>query len=529
MTVLIKDERYSQAMQTDEGDNMWKWTCMISLIFTAVSAGAVELTGPENDARFGRRDTVPVFTWQNTDGQDLTYCFELSLDADFSTSALFYVQESRFDLGHYLTETEWAYLAFRAYWRVSINQVQSEIRMFTKTSLVPPRVHFDFDARYGYSESAPMIPWDSVDGAGGYVIEFASDPSFAHGVRVPWETPRLDLSSEIPADVWRTCSCYVYFRVWATDFSGLDGPHYQIFKLSKTVTPPPGIGQPSGRYFGAREDFPEFVWGGHPDFSFYHIQIARDGRWERDPLTYETMGNQLNLGDVMAREEWELMWGSYGWRVAGIERSGAATPWSESTNISKCGGSVITALGDSITTGGVCVPESWVDGMEYSLEQQFGDIVLFNASVGGTKSKWGEEVIEPVLGYSLPEFILLLFGANDSVDPGNCEPPYGCDVAGHLRNMVYSAREFGTVPIISTVLPVNPEGAHNYHQFRVDLYNEEILAMAEEENVHLVDLNAVMWSIGDLPALYCDWGHPNELGNALIAEEFQYAISEYWQ
>jgi lysophospholipase L1-like esterase len=93
--------------------------------------------------------------------------------------------------------------------------------------------------------------------------------------------------------------------------------------------------------------------------------------------------------------------------------------------------------------------------------------------------------------------------------------------------MVYTSRMFGTIPIIATILPVNPDGPFAYNQFRVDMYNDEIRAMAQAEQVHLVDLNALAWAYGDISALFCDWGHPNEIGTDLIADAFYDAVKSY--
>lgn len=502
---------------------------LLGILLIAGGASASVLISPGEDARFGRWDDIPAFTWNDVAQSGESYWIEFSLDPDFETDvARIQVDGTVFDLGKYVSTDDWMHLAFRAFWRVAWESSISQARMFTKTPIVPPRVHFPFDARHGPGDPAPRIEWEAVFGSTGYRMEFAFDPEFSEGYRVDIESTWIDLAQEIPADDWIGSSFLIYFRVWAMDPIGLDGPYYQVFRLSKSSLPPPPVGQPSGDYFSARTDLPVFIWQAYHGFKGYQVQIARDGRWDRDPLEYETTGNHLDLSDVMAREEWEMMWGYHAWRVSAVEASGAVTPWSDDTEFYKCGGKVLTALGDSITTGGVCVPESWVDGFQYLLEQSAGDVVMFNASVGGTKSKWGAEVIGAVLQYTLPEFILLLFGANDSVDPGNCDPPYGCDVAGHLWDMVFIAREFGTIPIISTVLPVNPEGAHYYHQFRVDMYNDEIRYMASQNNVHLIDLNEAMWAHGNIPELFCDWGHPNETGNALIAHGYYSAVSEYW-
>ena len=502
---------------------MKRFVSIVFLLFitTAMSAGI--LISPEDDARFGRHESVPVFTWMAQAGAT-EYNVEFSPDQWFTTYGEVIVTDAQLDLNQYISNEEWRDLAFCIYWRVSGNFGTSEIRFLTKSAISAPRVDQPQDARFDADDPPAVIQWDSIPGSSGYRLEIASDHYFSNSVTVDWGIPSLDFSTMMSSAEWSSLSTYFYYRVWAVDCNGLDGPYYKFFRFSKSVLPQPLIGQPAGVHYGARDTSPVFMWENIPGAASYLIQIALRGMWDGETLIYETTDHSLRLEDVMAVEEWQSMYGAYRWRVAVVEPSGAWTPWSWDNLFYKCGRHVITTLGDSITTGNVCIPESWVDIMEDRLRPQFNDILVFNASVGGTKAIWGAEVIRGVLESTLPEYMLMLFGANDSVDPGNCNPPYGCNVAGHLRTMVHISREYGTVPVIGTVLPVNPEGAHAYHQFRVDIYNDEIRAMAQEENVHIVDLNAAAWAYGDITRLYCDWGHPNGLGTALIANEFYEAM-----
>ena len=507
---------------------MKQFFIVISLLSITCLTSGVYIQNPQQDSRFGLHDSVPVFQWNQLDETGNKGWLEFSVEEAFSDFVRIPIEGEEYDLGKIISLKEWKDLSFVVFWRITDASGSSEVRKLTKTRLVTPRVQFPLDARYdSRSDDEPYLIWEPISGATGYRLVFSVDPDFTEMVSMDIQGTSLDFSIEVPADVWSGFSGMFFFRVWALDEMGRDGPYYGQFRISKTLNGPPSVGRPAGQRFQARADFPGFVWG-HVDGAVkYHLQIAHNGEWDLRSRSFESIQNALNLGDVMDREEWEMMWGVYRWRVCIEESSGALSPWSQTEIFTKHGARVIAGLGDSITTGGVCVPNSWLDNMEYRLNQSIGMVTILNRSIGGTKAIWGEEVIESVIRETMPEFILILFGANDAVDPGNCDPPYGCDVAGHLREMIRISRMYGVIPIISTVLPVNPEGWHSYHQFRVDSYNEEIRQMAEEEQVDLVDTNAAAWSYGYLPDLFCDWGHPNAIGTDLIAREFFEVLMTY--
>lgn len=136
------------------------------------------------------------------------------------------------------------------------------------------------------------------------------------------------------------------------------------------------------------------------------------------------------------------------------------------------------------------------------------------------KSKWGAENINSRLRVCNPQYVLIMFGTNDSVDPGNCDPPMYCDVGGHLAEMVSIARDRGTIPIVSTIIPVNPEGHFAVAQHEIDANNQDIIEMTIQMGVELVDLDLMFKEYGHLPDLFCDWGHPNEDGYHIMAQGF---------
>lgn len=167
----------------------------------------------------------------------------------------------------------------------------------------------------------------------------------------------------------------------------------------------------------------------------------------------------------------------------------------------------VVCLGDSITFG-TGIPSS------QSYPSQLAGLTgkrVINAGVPGETSGSGAGRAQGLLNRHSPAFMIVLYGANDIIKGMS-----RAAIAENLRRIVQACKANQTIPILATITPMF--GPHAVFNPSVDAANEPIRAMAKEEGVDIVDLNAAMQD----PGLFNRDGlHPNAAGAALMAARFQ--------
>jgi lysophospholipase L1-like esterase len=149
---------------------------------------------------------------------------------------------------------------------------------------------------------------------------------------------------------------------------------------------------------------------------------------------------------------------------------------------------------------------------------------VVDESQSGARTPAGADRIGASLNRTEPAYTLILFGTNDW-QTGTCRDAPPCDTVDNLRSMIGAARSVGSLPVLATIPPVNPETAQDGRQEWVDRMNEFVRPMARAEGAALADVNAALRRTGDLRALFADRVHPNDRGYEVIAAEFLAAIS----
>lgn len=184
--------------------------------------------------------------------------------------------------------------------------------------------------------------------------------------------------------------------------------------------------------------------------------------------------------------------------------------------------------GDSITAG-----DGSSDGQGYALKLQnllaphfgWGEVRRFGRS--GTSSAQGLERIRTWLRTYSPAYVLILYGTNDWQDQ-TCQNkgPSACFTIDSLDGMIEVARDFDVLPVLATILPVNPARAPDGRQKWIDDMNVAIKGLAQRRAVDLADLNADMKAgPTSLASLYADDVHPNDAGYQVVAQGWFKAIS----
>ncbi|MBN1551305.1 SGNH/GDSL hydrolase family protein [bacterium] len=513
-------------------EKMFWIVCFLTLsIFLPANALAIfdppVLIKPEDQARFGMSDGPVIFEWENRDAD--SYELELAIDEDFEISTGPIVTENTFyNLSDIIPDEIWAPLSIKLYWRVrcveflGIKSSWSNVRLMYKAPFDSPILLSPFnDERFGLDTDMPYFNWDMEPGMETFIIEFAMDSDFETSFgEIPLTDNYLDFATADP-EAWADVKGIFYWRTCGVDTDDIPGPWSEIWFFSKTQleTPEP-IGPDDGTRFGPQSDPAVIEWycSGNPGVFELRFSLDREAEQVIGIMSHNEM--IFDFGEYATDEEWWYAFANFYWSVSTYDDEGRPGPWSPAWEITKVGYHRVCAFGDSITEGEF-VENGYLDILEGQLLTVWESVTTVNMAVGGTKSGWGEDNIERVLRQTCPQFILICFGANDVVDPYGCDPPYECDVAGHLRDMVQIAQSRGTIPIITTVLPVNPAGAHASAQTSVDLTNEEILDMVDIYHPPFVDINEMFWEYGpDLPSLFEDWGHPSYEGYVVMADGF---------
>jgi len=186
---------------------------------------------------------------------------------------------------------------------------------------------------------------------------------------------------------------------------------------------------------------------------------------------------------------------------------------------------VYMGFGDSITIGeGSPDNRGYRPGLEDRLAAFFGRGAVLSEGIDATRSNRGAERIDDSLNRARPAYTLILYGTNDfNVLDCKVNPP--CFTIESLRDIVLSARGSRSLPILSTIIPANPNGALQPDRNQwVAAMNVRIRALAKEMSVPLADPELLFLKDPDFARLYTDHVHPNNSGYDHIAEAFFAAI-----
>jgi lysophospholipase L1-like esterase len=158
------------------------------------------------------------------------------------------------------------------------------------------------------------------------------------------------------------------------------------------------------------------------------------------------------------------------------------------------------AMGDSITAAGY---PAHLSGM-------LGATVI-NGGTPGAWSDSGAGAVHSALSRYKPGFLLILYGANDTIHEANQD-----GTINNLRAMIQAAKANQTIPIIGTLTPMIR--VHEGWAGRARELSKKIRAMASSEGCRVADLEK---AFGHNDSLLQDDGlHPTDAGSQVIAKTF---------
>jgi lysophospholipase L1-like esterase len=194
---------------------------------------------------------------------------------------------------------------------------------------------------------------------------------------------------------------------------------------------------------------------------------------------------------------------------------------------------VYMAFGDSITTG---LGSSDNNGYRIRLQNLLGPYLgraqVLNEGKDGTFSFDGADRIPGRLFRDRPAYTLILYGTNDWNEQ-SCQvgPISGCFTLDSLRQIVDQVKASGSLPVLATLIPVNPALNPIERNQWIAQINGGIKSMAFQEGALVADLNtAFLAQGGDLSRFFADGPlgdvHPNDTGYDLIAQGFFKALTQ---
>jgi lysophospholipase L1-like esterase len=190
------------------------------------------------------------------------------------------------------------------------------------------------------------------------------------------------------------------------------------------------------------------------------------------------------------------------------------------------------AFGDSITDGfNYPGDPSYRAPLGSRLQQHFARATVINEGVGSTKTNQGALRIDDPLNSDRPAYTLILLGTND-YGQSECNNvsklATTCFTIASLRDIILSAKGSSSLPVLSTIPPVNvgfDTRAPQQREDWVEAVNVQVRALAREQGVVLADVEKAMLADRDVTRLFVDHIHPNAEGEEIIATTFFQAIA----
>ena len=186
---------------------------------------------------------------------------------------------------------------------------------------------------------------------------------------------------------------------------------------------------------------------------------------------------------------------------------------------------VYMAFGDSITAGeGSSDGTGYRNRLDQRLIAHLGTSEVVNAGRPGTQTDEGADRVVRNLGIFRPAFTLINYGTNDWNTP-QCQAGPPCDTIDEMRELIDRVQDFGSLPVLSTIVPVNPALQPAERNDWVRAQNDNLRQLARAEGVPVADPARLFFAESNLPSLFADAVHPNDAGYELIARAFFEAIT----
>ena len=94
-----------------------------------------------------------------------------------------------------------------------------------------------------------------------------------------------------------------------------------------------------------------------------------------------------------------------------------------------------------------------------------------------------------------------------------------------MREIIRQVKAFGSLPVLSTIIPANPALQPAARNDWVRAQNGYLRDLARAERIPLSDPATLFFASPNLASLFLDGVHPNDAGYELIAQAFFTAVT----
>jgi lysophospholipase L1-like esterase len=112
-----------------------------------------------------------------------------------------------------------------------------------------------------------------------------------------------------------------------------------------------------------------------------------------------------------------------------------------------------------------------------------------------------------------------MYGTNDW-NTIACQTAAPCDTIDEMRELIHNVKDFGSLPVLSTIIPVNPNLQPAARNDWVRAQNGFLKDLARAEGIPVADPAKLFFAQSNLATLFSDGVHPNDAGYDLIAQAF---------
>ena len=251
----------------------------------------------------------------------------------------------------------------------------------------------------------------------------------------------------------------LYWRVRPIDanWEGM-GPFSSPMEVRSTMkpitrnAPYPHVYRPGN---GSTLLYPVYSYAGNPGAVKYEVEVT-DHRDGTEPSKYRVFSKETTLSNVYDDNP---RIGTFYWRVRGMDENGNPLGiWSlpEKVRTNPEEHFEVGIFGDSITQGGGHLYHSPAD-MAYSYVTYLDFPAVNMGRSGDTTEMMEDRFDRDVLPFHV-KYLLIMGGINDlrmGADPQK--------VIGHLETIRKKCIEHHIVPILLTIVPINPENIQKYY------------------------------------------------------------------
>jgi len=191
-------------------------------------------------------------------------------------------------------------------------------------------------ARYTTGDLPVSFHWTVVAGADEYEVEFAIDSLFTAPFSLNSEVNELDLANLIDQATWNTLSIQLFLHVRGLKNSEPLSGWSETLEFAKTIAGATQVVSPvdDTRFLTGRP-LPIFKWAALSEITDYIIEFAADEDFEFSMGAFNFPGTEIDCNVSGDPEIWNLLTGTFYWRVCGMENSITPTPWTPTLRFSK--------------------------------------------------------------------------------------------------------------------------------------------------------------------------------------------------